>query len=162
MIKVNSLLFLTVIICTCIYASLTITYTSAAKIINNNNINININTNNAFKFHISYKKPKGKRARKFLNGLKQKKTFTYKKFAHLPYFDFDSIINQTKFINKTKLAAQNFASNEFEDLASNEEKDAKEDLADVYNTQYLGAIYLGADKQGPFEVVFDTGSANLW
>ena len=37
-----------------------------------------------------------------------------------------------------------------------------ESLDDLFNTMYSGHIYLGTPKQGPFTVVFDTGSANLW
>jgi hypothetical protein len=35
-------------------------------------------------------------------------------------------------------------------------------LASYSNSYYFGNIFLGANKQGPFSVVFDTGSSNLW
>jgi len=35
-------------------------------------------------------------------------------------------------------------------------------LASYSNSYYFGNIYLGSNKQGPFSVVFDTGSSNLW
>lgn len=35
-------------------------------------------------------------------------------------------------------------------------------IASYSNVYYFGDIYIGSDKQGPFSVVFDTGSSNLW
>eukprot|EP00122_Pirum_gemmata_P001484 Pgem_evm1s1333 len=35
-------------------------------------------------------------------------------------------------------------------------------LSDNMNLQYQAQIQIGSDKQGPFTVVFDTGSSNLW
>jgi len=35
-------------------------------------------------------------------------------------------------------------------------------LASYSTSYYFGNIFLGSNKQGPFSVVFDTGSSNLW
>eukprot|EP00122_Pirum_gemmata_P016259 Pgem_evm1s15195 len=123
---------------TCAFISIALVASASAGI---------ITQNNGIKFEIKQKKPTGSEAQALLKSLRDPTPFTYKKYEGLPSFDFDSIVDKTVKTNK------------YFSLTSTNEP---EDLSNIQNTQYMGSIYLGSEKQGPFNVVFDTGSANLW
>eukprot|EP00122_Pirum_gemmata_P010381 Pgem_evm1s9597 len=112
-------------------------------------LKLEIENRRGFRVEMSHTPPTGYMAENFINTLRERPVFDYDKYKDVTSdTDFNQILLpqfQQKFINL--MSTTNHRS---------------VPLSNSMNVQYQAEIRIGDSKQGPFNVVFDTGSSNLW